>query len=54
MRIKITEIEATADELRQSNSLADGLMNTLRGAFNFSSFGGFSTGKNEEDEEDED
>lgn len=38
MRIKvterITEIEATAEELRQSNSLADGFKNLLRHSFN--------------------
>ena len=34
MRIKVTEIEATAEELRQSNSLADGLHNLLRNALN--------------------
>lgn len=31
-KIKITEIEATAEDLRQSNSVADALMNTLRNA----------------------
>lgn len=34
MKLKITEIEATAEELRQSNSLADGLHNLLRNALN--------------------
>lgn len=34
MKIKITEIEATAEELRQSNTLADGLTNMLRRLFN--------------------
>ena len=38
MRIKVTEritdIEATAEELRQSNSLADGFKNLLRHSFN--------------------
>ena len=29
-----TEIECTAEELRQSNSLSDGLYNALRKAFN--------------------
>lgn len=38
MKIKITEIEASAEELRQSNSLADGLTRMLRNAFNPYSF----------------
>lgn len=33
MKIKITEIEANAEELRQSNSLADGFSRILRNAF---------------------
>lgn len=33
MKIKITEIEATAEDLRQSNTLAGGLVNLLRSAF---------------------
>lgn len=34
MRLKITEIEASAEELRQSNTLADGLARLMRNAFN--------------------
>ena len=34
MKLKVTEIEASAEELRQSNSLADGLSKLLRNAFN--------------------
>ena len=36
MKIKttVTEIECTANELRQSNTLSDGLFNMLRGCFN--------------------
>ncbi len=36
MKIKttVTEIECTANELRQSNGLSDGLYNMLRGFFN--------------------
>lgn len=36
MKIKttVTEIECTADELRQSNSLSDGFLNILRNCFN--------------------
>lgn len=36
MKIKttVTEIECTANELRQSNTVADGILNTLRGCFN--------------------
>lgn len=33
MKIKVTEIEATADELRASNSVADGILNVLKGVF---------------------
>lgn len=33
MKIKITEIEASANELRQSNTLADSLSNLLRTCF---------------------
>lgn len=34
MKLKITEIEATAEELRQSNTLSDGITRMLRNAFN--------------------
>jgi hypothetical protein len=34
MKLKITEIEASAEELRQSNTLADGLARLMRNAFN--------------------
>ena len=34
MNMKIVEIEATADELKASNSLADALSNQLRNIFN--------------------
>lgn len=36
MKIKttVTEIECTANELRQSNTVADGVLNMLRGCFN--------------------
>ena len=36
MKIKttVTEIECTADELRQSNSLSDGVLNILRNCLN--------------------
>ena len=33
MKIKITEVEATADDLRACNTLADGLANILRNCF---------------------
>ena len=33
MKIKVTEIEASAEELRQSNTLADGLTRMLRNVF---------------------
>ena len=36
MKIKttVTEIECTANEIRQSNTVADGILNILRGCFN--------------------
>ena len=34
MKIKITEIECGAEELRQCNTVADGILNILRGVFN--------------------
>lgn len=36
MKIKttVTEIECTANEIRQSNTVADGIINILRGCFN--------------------
>ena len=34
MKIKITEIEATTDDLKASNTASDGFLNILRRAFN--------------------
>lgn len=34
MKIRVTEIECTSEELRQSNNLAEGIHNLLRGVFN--------------------
>jgi hypothetical protein len=34
MKIKSLEIECTAEELRQSRDLSDGIVNTLRNLFN--------------------
>lgn len=50
MKIKttVTEIECTANELRQSNALSDGFYNLLRGCFNN------MTSDCEDDMEDED
>ena len=33
MKVKVTEIEATAEELRASNSVADGILNLLKTVF---------------------
>ena len=33
MKIRVTEIECNAEELRQSNTLADSFVNLLRGCF---------------------
>lgn len=34
IRTTVTEIECTANEIRQSNAVADGILNILRGCFN--------------------
>ena len=34
MKLKITEIEATSEDLRQSRTLSDALTNLLRTSFN--------------------
>lgn len=34
MKIKITEIDCSAEELRQCNTVADGILNILKGVFN--------------------
>lgn len=34
LEVKSTKLQCTADELRQSNALADSLTNLLRGVFN--------------------
>ncbi len=50
MKIKTTviEIECTANELRQSNTLSDGIYNILRGCFN-----NIASDCDEDDSEDE-
>ena len=55
MKIRITEIEASAEELRQSNSLADGLTRMMRNAFNpyYSSYVESEEDGEEEDEKNE-
>ena len=50
MKLKITEVEATAEELRQSNTLSDGLIRTLRNAFNSPCVVSEDEGEDEEDE----
>lgn len=49
MKIKVTEIECNAEELRQSNTLADGFTNLLRGCF----AGTVNRTTDDQDEEDE-
>lgn len=51
MKIEVmeTKIECTAEELRQSNTLSDGIYNALRKVFN----GSVYENDNEEDETDE-
>lgn len=52
MKIKttVTEIECTANELRQSNTVTDGILNVLRGCFNNMP----SDCEDEDEDEDED
>lgn len=53
MKIKTTttEIECTADELRQSNTVADGILNMMRRAFNGPIYSGFESKDDNEDPE---
>lgn len=54
MKIKITEIEASANELRASNTVADGFLNVLRNAFGpFRAYEGESEDECEDECEDE-
>lgn len=50
MKIRVTEIECNAEELRQSNTLADSFLNLLRGCFT----GTANCTADNQDEEDED
>jgi hypothetical protein len=50
MKLKITEVEATAEELRQSNTLSDGLTRILRNAFNSPCVVSEDEGEDEENE----
>jgi hypothetical protein len=54
MKIKtiVTEIECSANELRQSNAISDGLSNLLRGCFN-NMTSDYDESENEEQEESE-
>ena len=53
MKIKTTttEIECTADELRQSNTVADGFLNILRSSFNGPLYAKFESEADNEDPE---
>ncbi len=48
MKIKVTEIEASAEELRQSNSLADSFSRMLRNAFTFNEDASDAEGEDDE------
>lgn len=48
MKIKITEIEANAEEIRQSNTIAEGIARLFRNAFN-----PYYSTQNDADENDE-
>ena len=51
MKVRVTEIECNADELRQSNTLSDGILNVLRNCLNpcYSDF----NSQNDDESEDE-
>lgn len=51
MKMKVIEIEATAEELKASNSFADALSNQLRNIFSPISYSCFEDIDEEEDEE---
>ena len=38
MKVKVTEIECNADELKSSNTVADGIIRILRNCFNGTSY----------------
>lgn len=51
MKIKVTEIECNAEELRQSNTMAEAFTNMLRRAFTpFSSYSSMDTESEDEDD----
>ena len=58
MKIKttVTQIECNAEELRQSNTVSDGLLNAMRRVFNGPIFhtAAFDSEPEEESEEDQD
>lgn len=51
MKVKVIEIECNSDELRQSKTLSDGILNVLRNCFNhcYSNF----NSQNDDESEDE-
>lgn len=51
MKIRVTEIECDANEIRQSNTLADSIANVLRGCFNRCSNESENCEEMEEDED---
>lgn len=53
MKIRVTEIEASADDLRQSKSLAEAMSNAMRNAFNGINSIVFTTECDDEEEEQE-
>lgn len=53
MKIKITEIEATTEDLRVSNSAADGLLMIIRNAFQPRGYSHDEEGEDESEKEGE-
>ena len=53
MKIRVTEIECNAEELRQSNTMADSFTNLLRGCFNFNRAADCTVDNQDEEGEDD-
>lgn len=53
MKIKVTEIECSAEELRQSNTAAEGFLNLFRNAFNGPLYSSFEDSSESEEKQDD-
>lgn len=50
MEIKVTEIKCNAEELRQSNTVSDGLVNLFRNVFNRATYTTYTEDEDEKEE----